>query len=719
MKKFAFLFVLLSMPFYLLATHIVGGEIYYTCLGNNEYEITLKVYRDCINGQAPFDNPAYLTIYDGSNLSTPFLNPSLTEVDSISVPVIINNPCLQAPPNICVREATYKYIVTLPPNAAGYFISYQRCCRNNSILNLTAPGDQGSTYMCFVPPQSLASCNSSPRYNEFPPIALCAGEQLIFNHSATDPDGDLLVYELCDAYQGANSTDPYPTTAPAPAYPFVNYGFGYSASFPMPSSPALAIDPNTGVLTVTPSQVGQYVVAVCVKEYRNGQLISTNKRDFQFNVVNCTTNVIAAIPDQTSFCLGRNVSFSNSSVNSTFYHWDFGVTNLTDDTSNLETPSYSYQDTGTYQISLIANPGWPCADTAILDYVVKEYLEADIPSVESQCFNGNDFSFQAGGVFQSYSTFSWNFGASGNPSTSTLKDPTDISFNAADTFRVFLTIESDGCFSTDSLDVMLYENPISSFNLIPQTGCAPFKVNFTNTSQYEFGLDYLWDFGDGRVSTQTDPFNIFSDPGQYTVSLTVMSDFGCKDTVMNTAINLITVLPTPTAMLEVDTLTASQFDPEFNFQDISSGSVDCRLEFSTGVMVDTCDLKYRFEGDTGAIVVKQIVTNDLGCPDVNYVYLYIQPEYVFYIPNSFTPNGDKMNETFKPVGMGAKEFKIEIYNRWGELVFRSNNFNEGWDGTYRGQDLGTCPSDVYAYKLYLYGVDLETRLFYGHVTLVR
>ena len=719
MRQVLFLFWLLLCTYQAKATHIVGGEIYYTCLGNNQYQITLKVYRDCINGQAPFDNPAYLTIFDGANFSSPFLNPALVEVDSITVPLVINNPCLQIPPNICVREATYNYTVSLPPNNTGYYIAYQRCCRNNSILNLINPGEQGSTYMCFIPPQNLASCNSSPRYSGFPPIALCAGEELVFDHSATDPDGDQLVYELCDAYQGANSTDPYPTITPAPPYAFVNYGFGYSSAYPMPSNPAIQINATTGVLTVTPSQVGQYVVAVCVKEYRNGQLLSTNKRDFQFNVVNCTSNVIAAIPDQTSFCLGRNVQFSNSSINSSFYHWDFGLSNTNSDTSNLETPGFVYPDTGIYTVTLIANPGWPCADTASLDYVVNEFLDAQIPPVNSQCLLGNNFDFQAGGEFQTYSTFSWNFGLNANPTISIQKDPSGITFNSADTFWVYLTIESDGCFSSDSQQVQVYENPIAGFDTAPLTGCAPFLVNFTNNSSYPFGLSYSWDFGEGSSSNLDQAFHVFSEPGVYSIGLQVVSDFGCIDTVSATGVNMITVLPTPTAMLLADTNWASEFDPVFTFQDASSGASDCRLEFSNGWRVDTCNLDFTFSGDTGRMIIKQIVVNELGCPDVYYLQVYIQPEYVLYIPNSFSPNGDGLNEGFRPVGLGAKDYQMEIFNRWGEQVFRSQNFNESWDGTLRGQQLEPCPSAVYAYKLYVYGVDKETRLFFGHVTLVR
>ncbi len=706
----------------------MGGEIYYTYLGNNQYEITLKIYRDCIlpagaSNLVYFDHPASVTIYDGGNLSSFYqdIDVEISGSDSLPVPVVINNPCLQAPPNICVYEGVYKQVVTLPPNSSGYYVAYQRCCRNGSILNLNLPGDQGSTYMCFIPPQNLASGNSSPRYNQFPPLALCVGENLVFDHSATDPDGDVLVYELCDAYEGLAPTNPIalgdPT--PPPPYAFVTYTAGYTGTNPIAANPALQINSNTGLLTVTPNQVGQYVVAVCVKEYRNGQLLSTNKRDFQFNVVNCTSNVLAAIPGQTSECLGRNVTFSNNSINSTFYHWDFGISTWSTDTSNLEAPTFTYPDTGIYPITLIANPGWPCADTATIDYVINERLEADIIPFEPQCFDGNSFDFTASGIFQSYSTFIWNFGSNANTQSSVLENPENISFNTPDTFLVHLEIESDGCYSHDSTEIIIYDNPVAHFSPTPLVGCDPFRVDFRDSSTYGFALSHQWSFGDSATSNQLNPVHTYTNGGTYDVTLRVISHFGCKDTSYFNIPGLITVLPKPSALLVADTLFRSEFNPTFTLTDRSSGSIDCRLEFSNGFRFDTCNLQQTFEGDTGIISIKQIVVNDLGCPDYYHLQLYIQPEYVVYIPNSFTPNGDGRNDLFYPEGMGFKQYKLEIFNRWGEEIFRSINYNEGWDGTYRGQDLSKCSSDVYAYKLYIRGVDLETHIFSGKVTLVR
>src|SRR5256885_8164627 len=101
------------IPLQTFASHIVGGEIYYHCLGNNNYLITLKVYRDCFNGIPPLDNPAYFGIFNGSGGLVQ--NPAIPlGVDSM-IPISANNPCLIVPPNICVEEGTYQFSVTLPP----------------------------------------------------------------------------------------------------------------------------------------------------------------------------------------------------------------------------------------------------------------------------------------------------------------------------------------------------------------------------------------------------------------------------------------------------------------------------------------------------------------------------------------------------------------------------------------------------------------------------
>ena len=131
------------------ATHIVGGELYYNYLGNDNYQIHLTVYRDCFNGVPPFDDPAYVGIWDAAN--NLIMEVALSPNDSATVPSIINSPCFQPPGGICVRVANYYAIVNLPPIPGGYQLAYQRCCRNQTILNVVNPLSTGASFYAFIP----------------------------------------------------------------------------------------------------------------------------------------------------------------------------------------------------------------------------------------------------------------------------------------------------------------------------------------------------------------------------------------------------------------------------------------------------------------------------------------------------------------------------------------------------------------------------------------
>ncbi len=525
------------------ASHIVGGEIYYDYLGGDLYKVTLKLYRDC-NG-INFDgdpigsvtSPLGLYVFNGNNVL----------VDSIAVdfpgetpvPPGLNYACYQPPANVCVMQAVYETVVTLPLNSTGYHLVYQRCCRNAGIVNIVSPGNMGATYTVFVPPRTTTAINNSPRYNNFPPIFICANVPLVFDHSATDLDGDSLVYSLCDAFHGATNACPYyspgvllsncPSSPDAPPYPFVNYASGYSGSYPLSANPALSIDPQTGMLTGTPNQLGQWVVAVCVSEYRNGQLISVNKRDFQFNVVSCVTNIVAAIPTQTLYCNGYIVSYGNNSVNASSFFWDFGVPTADNDTSNFNTPTFAYPDSGTYTVTLIANPGLPCADTAYEQVRVYPLLEPEFVSPPAQCIRGNSYDFSAGGAYTTDATFFWNFGAAATPQTSTVQSPSNITFSSPGIYNVVLTVSQYGCSEPVIHQIEVGALPVPDADVV-STYCGGPLIEFTNFSQN--ASSFTWDFGEPSSSSNTSnlaaPQHTYSDTGYYYVLLTAENNF-CRD----------------------------------------------------------------------------------------------------------------------------------------------------------------------------------------------
>lgn len=723
--------ILALTAFQVKATHIIGGELYYECLGNNQYRVVLKLYRDCFNGIPPFDNPAPIGIFTSSGAMVD-MDPNLANAQPLymydpvitNLPPVIANPCLAAPPNICVEEGVYETIVTLPPINGGYTLVYQRCCRNNTILNIVSPGDVGATYTAFIPGTGNFDCNGSPHYNNFPPIVLCANDPLSFDHSATDPDGDSLVYYLCDPFEGGSNTDPAPDPPLAPPFTNVVFANPFSSGYPLGSNPALSIDPQTGLLTGTPNMIGQFVVCVCVNEYRNGQLIGVHRRDFQFNVVNCLSNVAAAFinpnPDPLNSCNGYDIQFSNQSVGSQYYLWDFGVAGITSDTSTLDNPSYTYPGPGQYTVTLIANPGYTCADTTTNTFGVYPQLDAYFDPPAGQCITGNSFNFIAGGTFQNNTLFNWDFSPSGNPLNSTAQNPTGISYPAPGTYGVTVTYTGLGCTRTYTDSVIVYPLPTIGLDISGGSGCEPYPVQFSNTSTASGSpLLYSWDFGDGSTSTDASPLHIYQNAGLYDVTLTAYSLSGCVDTLFLSDPNLILVKPSPTAGFTINPVETDVLAPVITVTDQSQGGIFCELYMGIGdTIYDNCNISYAY-ADSGTYYIAQIVINEVGCPDTLIKPVRINPIFRFYAPNAFTPNGDKWNNGWRTYGEGIKTFKLYIFNRWGQKVFESDNIFEEWDGTFMNRGGEISEDGVYVYAVYLTDVLNKQHTYRDMVVLIK
>ncbi len=281
----------------LQATHITGAELVYTCLNpaTHLYRVDMTVYIDCLNGATTYDPTVDIFIFrsiDNSLYTRQTVNFS---GQSTRINPTNQNQCVGATVNQCVDYAVYSFDIVLPPIPGGYDIAWARCCRNNVVTNIAQ--QEGITVLSHVPGSDEAvGCNSMPRFNQIPPIFLCVGQPFNFDHSATDPDGDSLVYVISNPYHSLNTTG-FGATAFAPAVnagnpmgppPYQNVDFlpGYSYQDPFGSG-NFRIDPQSGRLSLIPTQVGLSVFAVSVREYRNGVLLSENKRDFQINVVQC------------------------------------------------------------------------------------------------------------------------------------------------------------------------------------------------------------------------------------------------------------------------------------------------------------------------------------------------------------------------------------------------------------------------------------------------
>ncbi|MEL7020147.1 MAG: PKD domain-containing protein, partial [Bacteroidota bacterium] len=348
----------------LQATHIVGGEMNYTCLGGDDYEIRLTIFRDCYNGNpnAWFDDPASVGVFSAENELLFEVRIALDMTLNDTLQPTLSGSCFVLPPDVCVHTTTYTTTINLPPRTGGYQLAYQRCCRNETIVNVIDPLDTGATYGVTISEAALLGCNSSPRFKAWPPLYICVNEPIIFDQSAIDTDGDSVVYKLCTPLQGADPDIPQPQPPSPPPYdpirwvnpPYSEQNMLNSA----PTDPVLRINARTGLLTGLPNTVGQFVVGVCVEEYRAGQLIATTRRDFQYNVGVCG-RAVAAFSAPEVQCNDLKVVFDNESFGSDRYLWDFGDGT----TSTLTNPVHIFSDTGRYEISLIVDPRGICADT--------------------------------------------------------------------------------------------------------------------------------------------------------------------------------------------------------------------------------------------------------------------------------------------------------------------------------------------------------------------
>jgi gliding motility-associated-like protein len=374
-----------------IATHIIGGEITYKCLGNQNYELTLVVFRDCYNGNpaAYFDDPASIGVFDkGWNLKKELKiawNSSIND----TIPPQLSNPCLALPPDVCVHTTIYKSTVILPFLADGYKLVYQRCCRNTLIQNIVNPLGTGASFITEITAAGLTACNNSPTFKNWPPIAICVNEPIDFDHSATDLDGDSIVYSLCQPVNGADPIVPRPQPpVPSTIFPVVWVPpFGVNNFLnSINSTDSMKIDSKTGFITGIPDIIGNFVVAICIEEYRNGVLLTRIQRDFQYNVADCGKAVSAFFAPEV-LCDTKTIYFSNqSSAKAKEFIWYFDWPNINGPKSTDFAPTYTFPDTGYYTIALFAEPNGICRDTSYKTiHVTNSHISANFDYEITDC----------------------------------------------------------------------------------------------------------------------------------------------------------------------------------------------------------------------------------------------------------------------------------------------------------------------------------------------
>jgi gliding motility-associated-like protein len=417
-----------------------------------------------------------------------------------------------------------------------------------------------------------------------------------------------------------------------------------------------------------------------------------------------------------------DVSQANGTYPITSWQWTFSSGQV----SALQSPIVNFAAPGTYSATLLISNGPGCKSTfADGDAVVHPLPVAQFPTGLATCLNDTIFFTDESSINpitnDVITTWGWTL-ADGNSSNA----QNDFHIYASSAlYNVRLDIMTNhGCVDDVTNVVEVYPLPNVNFIAVPPQGCAPLAVQFLDQSTIPNPYvlsDWSWTLGtDSTVSSAPSPFIVYDpelaplDIAQYDIHLEVTSTNGCVSEMTKPA--YVTVYPKPDAKFSVEPEVQKIIDPKFEFTDLSSINVtNWDWSFGDGNHGNDQHPTHTYDA-VGTYPVGLIVETQYGCADTVGLEVKVEPVFTFYVPNSFTPDEDGINDLFFGQGEGYTTYAMYVYDRWGELIFQSNDDQYPWDGSYKGKQVQT---GTYIYTFYLIDWQGHDHQYDGRVTLHR
>lgn len=687
-----------------------------------------------------------------------------------------DDPCINEPTNVRVETAFYEFEVDIPLNDDNYMISYQRCCRNPTILNIEDAGDTGVAFNVIITPRARELGNSSPTFKELPPIFICNQFYLEEDVSGEDKDGDFLSYSFCtptaaggDGMGGGgcdNATAPNPQDCPPP-YETVEFRAPYTAEAPMQGDPIVTINPFTGIITGVPIVEGQYILGLCIEEYRDGELLSVVNRDFQFNSVTCTKELTASIrADGTEVgvenginrlisvikaCGDSTVYFENQSFGNGLrtYDWEFfdsdGNILYTRADDQRENFDLEFPEIGEYSGLLIVNKGTECPDTAFFKIERLPDMETafDYDSSSYDCYLAPiEFMDMSTTEEADLTEWEWTFA---NEDTSTETNPTHQFEDRGMKAVTLISKDSNGCIDTmvqmvnynPPHDEFLYEEIsetlcfgevynwygdelTENFNEVKivqytDTGCDSVETTLTldfSPSPQDVYVDFV--LCPGEVLEYEG--QIYNENGSYQ-DVTQFSSYNC-DSLYHFITLIYDSLP------NIDFSEVAQYIEAFDDYtlptQISGAYSQASWSPSLGLSCDDCPRPVVNSG-TDTTYTLELTTAD-NCSisaDVILDFVFIPDAY--YLPTIISLNEtNKVNRKFfvqtVDWAQGEVLYDMDIYDRYGGLMHTKRQISVN-DEAEAWQVWDVNPG-AYTYTIQVYEF-FETKMFSGSVTVIK
>jgi gliding motility-associated-like protein len=459
---------------------------------------------------------------------------------------------------------------------------------------------------------------------------------------------------------------------------------------------------TTSAITVTPSSTTTYTV--------------TGSDGAGCNTTATTTITVNTVPTSSftvspiNACAGttQTVTYTGTASAGASYNWDFAGATVQSG-SGAGPYSIVFNTPGNYTIQLQVTENNCPSTTSSQAVIISQPVTASFQATPVTICSGSTVTVNFTGSAGPTATPVWNFGG-GIVQSGTGFGPYTILYNSSG--AITLTVTDGACSNTaPSQNITVIPSPVAAFTATPVKGCPPLEVSFTNQSQG--GDSYQWSFGDGGSDNVANPQYTYTASGTFDVSLTVISQGQCSNTVI--LADLVQVRPKPVAFF---TSTPAENTPlelhlaNFQFTNGSQLADTYIWNFGDNSTSSSANPlhQYLFPGN---YEVKLYAINDVGCVDsFSREFYMVIPDKDLIIPNAFSPNGDGTNDTWTIDGLrGYPDSKVEVYNRWGQQVFASRGYTTPWDGKYKGSfiPVGT----------YYYVIRTSLRNYNGWLMVVR
>ena len=584
----------------------------------------------------------------------------------------------------------------------------------------------------------------------------CVNNAITFNNQSTVPNGQIVQYQW-NFSNGRSSTLPNPTltvpvagiytatlsvmsnhnciassTGTFEAYPLPNVSFSFNnvcygnpvyftntSNIMYGSIISYQWNFGNGLISaqaqpnVMYNNAGNYIVTLtalsnhsCIASAQNTVIVYPTPQA-QFNVMPACFNHPNTFTNLTSISSGSIIK----------YKWDFENDGIWDDTVNTN-PTHIYPSFGQYQarLQVISNNG--CMHQALKNVIVHMNPVANFVSSKTCLGDITQFtnlSYSNDGIITSYY---WDLNADGfydnvssNPS---------FQYPAHGSYLITLEAQNEfGCVSIIKKPVYVNPNPNPIFSVINPKGCPRHCVSFQNQSTIVSGniQSYQWNFGDGEISYAQTPVHCYENSGVYSVILKAISDSGCVGTY--NLPHAVQVYPVPVAGFVTNPDRVLDEMEPLEIKDASMGATVVSYTLSDGNVYHLPNFVYHVtQEDMQKILIYQSVINQYGCKDSMIKIIEIIPGFAIYFPNAFTPNNDDLNDGFTAKGYGIKEFTLYIYDRWGHLIYETNDINQPWDGKDKSKN-EMVPNDTYVWKAIVKDKRSKSHEYVGKVTVVR